>query len=519
MNRRSIRWQLPLSYAAIALLAALALGAVLLLTLRSYYLRVEREYLQSNAQAIGVSLAQLLEGDPAYEALPAQLDTFSLLSQTRVQYFDAAGQLVASSGSPGRYHVAFADVLARAPLPGDGRSVVVLRPGDLQSMTITTTGRVFFPLVPGPDGRLPLPEGAFLRTLPISGEAIPAETGGEAEGVYSSQVVRVPVHKAGEKLLGYVELSQGPAYAREIVGDVAVGWGIASAVAVALAAAVGWLVSRRISTPLLALTETTTSMADGDLSARADARPRDEFGTLACSFNRMADRIEQTVVSLRRFVSDAAHEIHTPLTALRTNLELATQDGYVQEAQVQLERLEALTEGLLDLSRMEAAVDLPALAEVPMDSLVREVSERYASRAEQAGLAFALSLPEAPVRVRGEEAQLRRALNNLLDNAVKFTPDGGSVRLALSREEGWAVACVEDTGIGIPEGDLPHVFQRFHRGRNTAGYPGSGLGLAIVKAIAERHGGDVGVEMTVQGTRFTFRVPLQGAGGLGARGL
>jgi signal transduction histidine kinase len=294
---------------------------------------------------------------------------------------------------------------------------------------------------------------------------------------------------------------------------VAVGWGIASAVAVALAAAVGWLVSRRISSPLMALAETTTSMAGGDLSARADATPRDEFGTLACSFNRMADRIEQTVVTLRRFVSDAAHEIHTPLTALRTNLELATQDGYVQEAQAQLERLEALTGGLLDLSRIEAGAGQAALAEVALDRLAREVSERYASRAEEAGVAFGLSLPEAPVRVRGEEGQLRRALNNLLDNAVKFTPAGGRVRLGLREDGGWAVVCVEDTGIGIPEGDLPHLFQRFHRGRNAASYPGSGLGLAIVKAIAERHGGDVGAEMTVEGTKLTMKVPLQGPTG------
>jgi signal transduction histidine kinase len=289
---------------------------------------------------------------------------------------------------------------------------------------------------------------------------------------------------------------------------VARGWTIAGAISVILAAGVGWLISRRISAPLLALTNTTARMAEGDLAARATVASQDEVGLLARSFNQMADQVEDTIVTLRRFVSDAAHEIHTPLTALRTNLELASDDKFVRRARAQVGRLEALTEGLLALSRIEAGEQAEGHTAVALTSLVQEVSELYASRAEQSGLTFDLALPETPVTIWGDEAQLCHALGNLLDNGIKFTPQGGAVSVELVQEREWAELSVEDTGIGIPEDDLPHLFSRFHRGRNAAAYPGSGLGLAIVKAIAESHDGQVAAENTAQGARFTLRLPM-----------
>ncbi|HEC35730.1 MAG TPA: HAMP domain-containing histidine kinase, partial [Anaerolineae bacterium] len=146
----------------------------------------------------------------------------------------------------------------------------------------------------------------------------------------------------------------------------------------------------------------------------------------------------------------------------------------------------------------------------PLDlaALVRRVSEVYASRAEQAGITFALDLPETPVTVSGNADQLCRAIGNLLDNAIKFTPARGSVTLGLRQDEGEATLWVQDSGIGIPEEDLPHLFERFHRGRNATAYPGSGLGLAIVKAIVEAHGGRVRGENVEQGARFTVWLPV-----------
>ncbi|MBU0705548.1 MAG: HAMP domain-containing histidine kinase, partial [Chloroflexi bacterium] len=275
---------------------------------------------------------------------------------------------------------------------------------------------------------------------------------------------------------------------------------------------IGLLLSRGISRPLVELTAATRAMSAGDLNARVPVRRyyHGEARELAVAFNRMAGQVEETIVTLRRFVSDAAHEIHTPLTALRTNLELSPDDEFVQRAQAQVERLEMLAEGLLDLSRIEAGAPAEAHAPVALIPLVQETSELYASQAEQGGLTFDLALPETPVTVRGNEAQLQRALGNLLDNAIKFTPEGGAVSVGLWREGEWAALWVEDTGIGIPKDDLPHLFSRFHRGRNVAAYPGSGLGLAIVKAIVEGHGGTVAAENTAPGARFTLRLPITG---------
>jgi signal transduction histidine kinase len=511
VSRYSIRWRLPLSYAAIALVATLALGAVLLLTLRGHYLRVERDYLQSNAQAIGFSLAQVLEDDPPAEVVQSQLSSLAFLSGTRVRLFDAGQELVASSEPGGRIAIALQAARIGESLGAAGRVMAWIQPGEMATATLPIEdGALIWP----PEElavRPPIQEGE-VRVFPLPDEGAWRQAAGQTSDAYSSQVVQVPILGSADQLLGYVELSHGPAYAREILGDVAWGLGIAGAVAVTLAAVVGWAISRRISAPLVTLTEVTAAMAQGDLSARADVARKDELGALARSFNQMADQVTEIITTLRRFVSDAAHEIHTPLTALRTNLELARQGGqvgageYVVHAQAQVERLEALTGGLLDLSRLESTAQAPKLAPVPLLPLLNELGELYASRAEQAGLAFEWALPETPVAVLGVEAQLKAALTNLLDNALKFTPEGGRICLGCRLEGETAILWVEDTGIGLPDADLPHLFERFYRGRNAAAYPGSGLGLAIVKVIIEKHAGQVLAERTEQGSRFTIRI-------------
>ena len=135
------------------------------------------------------------------------------------------------------------------------------------------------------------------------------------------------------------------------------------------------------------------------------------------------------------------------------------------------------------------------------------MSELYASRAEQAGVLFQFDAPHEPVIAKVNESQLRRVVGNLLDNAIKFTPETGVIRVGIKRESKSVQISVQDTGIGIPTEDLPHLFNRFRRGRNAAAYPGSGLGLAIIKTIVEGHGGQVMVESSPQGTCFSLRLP------------
>jgi signal transduction histidine kinase len=291
---------------------------------------------------------------------------------------------------------------------------------------------------------------------------------------------------------------------------------VASVIAIVLAALAGWVASRDVTQPVLALTHATRRMEQGDLAMRAtlpNAKQANEFRTLADSFNNMAQRVEDTVSTLRAFVSDAAHELNTPLTALKTNLELAanetdtTQKGiFLARALEQNRRLELLTSSLLDLSRIEAAQATPDPEPVNLRRLAAEAGERFASRAEQAERSFGLSLPESDVTLTGNSLHLQRALDNLLENALKFTPQGGTIALALEQKDGQAILTVTDNGIGILPEDLPHLFERFHRGRNSAEYPGNGLGLAIVKAIVSAHGGQVSVESAGrgQGSRFTI---------------
>ena len=232
----------------------------------------------------------------------------------------------------------------------------------------------------------------------------------------------------------------------------------------------------------------------------------------------MADRIEETVGALRKFASDTAHELKTPLTALITDLELIFEDMHtaqldvstLERAQSQVQRLNRLMDGLLDLSHLESGQAPAQRQSIDLVHLVRNVSESFAAQAEAANLDFQLKIPTDPVLVSANEGQIHSALTNLLENALKFNQPGGSVRLQMAIDADQVEIEVTDSSIGIPSEDLAQVFQRFHRARNAAPYPGSGLGLAIVKAVVEAHDGQVWAKPAVpHGTSFVIRLPLK----------
>jgi two-component system sensor histidine kinase MprB len=256
-------------------------------------------------------------------------------------------------------------------------------------------------------------------------------------------------------------------------------------------------------------------MARGDLGVRADVDRADEVGQLATSFNSMASRVEETVTTLRRFVADAAHEIGTPLTALEADLELArahasTPDErrLLDRAETQARRLEDLSAGLLRLSRLEARDASSGAEPVDLRAVARRAADAVASRADQADVDLRLEIPDRPIVALAHPDALATAVGNLLDNALKFTPAGGTVILGVGSGAGTARLWVSDTGIGIPPDELPLLFERFRRGRGAAAYPGSGLGLAIVRATMDLDDGSVRADSGASGSRFELALPL-----------
>jgi two-component system sensor histidine kinase MprB len=263
---------------------------------------------------------------------------------------------------------------------------------------------------------------------------------------------------------------------------------------IGLAAALGLAVARTALAPVRRLTEATEEVtATRDLSRRMADEGTDELGRLAGSFNTMLAALEDSARSQRRFVADASHELRTPLTSLRTNIEvLARADSMPADEREQLltdvaEQLAEMSELVAELVALDKAQDDPGAREgVRLDLLAAEAVDR--ARRNRSGVTFTTHLEESVVN--GMPGSIERALDNLLDNAAKWSPPGGEVEVSVGDGE----FVVRDHGSGIDEEDLPFVFDRFYRAPSARGLAGSGLGLAIVRQVAESHGGDVTAE-------------------------
>jgi signal transduction histidine kinase len=314
---------------------------------------------------------------------------------------------------------------------------------------------------------------------------------------------------------GYLLLSEAPAQGPAVLPRVAGSSLFAGVLAVIVAALVGYLLARRISRPLVDLTHATDRMAGGDLTVRADVAGSEEMQQLGESFNTMVAQTGATMDALRRFVADAAHELGTPLTAVQTDVQLAARAESLPDARRlaarafgQAQRLRAVTSGLLELSRIEGGAEHGHEESADLAAAIHVAVEAVASRAEQAGLNLEMRVPPGELMVLADRSRLDAIVLNLLGNAVKFTPEGGTVGVTAGAEAAGAIMTVWDTGIGIPAGERDRVFSRFHRTAEASGIPGSGLGLAIVTAAVESAGGTIVIEDSPVGTRFSVRLPL-----------
>jgi heavy metal sensor kinase len=242
---------------------------------------------------------------------------------------------------------------------------------------------------------------------------------------------------------------------------------------------------------------------------------RDELDRLAATFNGMLDRIEQGFSFQRQFWEDVAHELKTPLAIMKGEMEVALRSGggpgdreVLASGLEEVEGLIRLIEKMLTLARLDrggAAMDMTGL---DLAALAGRAVEEFRALAEDKGIKLGLAAAEA-VAVRGDEVRLRSLLFILLDNALKFTPDGGTVGVEVAAEGGQARLAVTDTGTGIGTSDLPRIFERFHRASRPSEGGGFGLGLSIAKAVAEGHGGRIEVRSHAgAGSTFTVFLPL-----------
>ena len=281
--------------------------------------------------------------------------------------------------------------------------------------------------------------------------------------------------------------------------------------------ALSMILSKALTRKIGQLLTAIRRVREGAYSHRAEIRGRDEIAQIGQEFNSLTDRLQTTENARRRFVSDASHELKTPLAAIRLlsdsilqaeNIDLATAREFVADIGAEAERLSRITEDLLRLTRLDSGV-LEPLVVVDVGPVLEQTMRMMSLVAQEKGVELTRDAAEG-CTVTGTKDEIYQVIYNLTDNAVKYSAVGGAVHVSLRREGGQVVLAVEDNGAGIPEEDLPRIFERFYRvdkARSRAA-GGTGLGLSIVNDTVKRRGGTVAAANRPQGGAvFTVRWP------------
>ncbi len=332
------------------------------------------------------------------------------------------------------------------------------------------------------------------------------------------RVLSVPL-KVGERSVGVLQLGTSLEMVDTAQNVLIIVLVAGSLVSLGLAGVTGWLSLRQALAPLEAVTETALLITRADdLSRRIPYRgpPNDEVGQLIEAFNQTLSRLENLFNTQRRFLADISHELRTPLTVIRGNVDLLRRMGCSDEESLEaiegeVNRLTRLVGDLLLLAQAESGKLPLDLRLVELDTLLLEVMQQMRILA---GEKVKLHLSEIDqVLVCGDRDRLKQVLVNLIGNAIEYTPSGGKVTVGLGKKERQACLTVSDTGPGIPEEDLPHIFERFYRGeksrQRSRDGKGFGLGLSIAYWIVNNHNGRIEVSSKVgQGTTFCVWLPL-----------
>ncbi|MGZ3590535.1 MAG: sensor histidine kinase [Thermodesulfobacteriota bacterium] len=285
---------------------------------------------------------------------------------------------------------------------------------------------------------------------------------------------------------------------------------------IVLAAGVGWFMARRAVSGVEAVTRTAQKISGGALDERVPVKARgDEIDQLATTFNQMLDRIQTLLTEIKEISDNVAHDLRSPITRIRGIAEVTLTTGkslndcenMAASTIEECDRLLDMINTMLMISKTESGVDKLSYDEIDLAALVQEGCELFKPAAEDKGLSLSFDIPK-PIHFMGDIQMIQRMISNLLDNAIKYTPSGGSVTVSVNEKDTQVVVSIKDTGCGISPEDLPHIFERFYRCDQSRSQSGIGLGLSLARAIARVHGGDITVDsLPNQGSTFTVTLP------------
>jgi signal transduction histidine kinase len=535
---RSIRWKLVFSYVILAVVAVSLVGLIALEIVRRYTKQQQLNQLQANARSVAYQAGPLMAPVVRGYDLDRLVQTTAYLGNLRVQILDTGARALVDSGAPS----------------GPSDYVILQPPSDLSAALFQEDSQfsdwmalpiepekyadplgrsVLEGLAPGTSWliirRVDTPWGSLLSFIESS--ELPSIVQNEAQdpaaAASTSLSWREPIQYKDE-LLGFVEITSSQDLSEGVLAASRQAFLLAAIGSSLLAITLGLVMSNRIASPLNRLKTAAIEMGSGNLDARAPVSSNDEIGAVSAQFNWMAGKLKASFFelaaerdALRRFIADASHELRTPITALKNFITLLqdnpaedpeVRSEFLAESQTQVERLEWITSNLLDLSRLDAGISNLEFVPVDVLDISESVCAPFRTAAQQRQITLLAELPDQPLTIVCDRKRMEIALSNLVDNAIKFSPDGSTIRFFAGGDEQTILFSVTDQGPGIPQDELGLIFDRFYRGRHPE-IPGSGLGLSIVESIIHAHGGTVTVESDPgHGAKFTVSLPAQRPG-------
>jgi signal transduction histidine kinase len=334
-------------------------------------------------------------------------------------------------------------------------------------------------------------------------------------------IVAVPLRK-DNRIVGAVSLSQPLRDVTAVLADLRTRLLISAAVSLVLSAVVGLVLARAIARPVRELTQAADHLAQGDFDYPVDARAPGELGELARAFRSMSGDMKRMLQARTDLVTNVSHELRTPLTAIKGLVEtlqdgavddLEARDRFLASIETETDRLIRLVNDLLTLSRADAQALVLRRERFDLTDLARSCADGLAAQAAAQNVSLVVEGPREAVRVYADADRICQVLVNLLDNAIRFSPPGETVRASVSPSQDGVIVSVQDHGPGIPAEEQMRVFERFYRSdksRARKGDVGAGLGLSIAQTLVEAHGGHITLASSPgQGTTVRFTLPVE----------